>query len=1271
MTHRPAHRERLAAATLGTALALLGCLSAPPAWAQGTGQEALLRNAQMWAARNRLDLARQNVEKLLVLDPESPTGLATLGDIALRENQMAQAQRILAQLRARHPGHSATAELATLVRVYGPEREKLGQLRLLAQMNRKPETVGRLRAGETPESVRQARELARALFPDGPPAIGGLAAEYWQVMGSDMRSAPEAAAALDQLYQSTGNAEYRLARLEMQAAQGASADALARAAEALAEDGGAHPHRLQDLWRRTVGRIEGAAAVPRLQAYLQRYPDDRAMAEQLAAAQQAAVQAERWARDPARLAQVAAQRALDAGDLAQAEQQWQAVLALRQRDAGAVGGLGLVRLRQGRHADAQALFAQAYRLSGENRWRSLEATARFWGLLRQADAAQQAGQLEEAARHVEAALDVDPAHVEALATLAGIRALQGDDAQARSLYERALAAEPAHLGALRGLAEVHVRAGQATEALALLEKAQHSHPDRAPQIAAARAAVLSAQADAERGAGRPGVALRLLESALALTPQDPWMRHRLARVYLQLGQPREALEVMDEGIALQAADADMRYARALIRSATDDDAGALGDLEGIAPEERSDSMRALLRSATVRSLVARAVPADVSPAHAAALLARAERAAGDEADLLYAIANGWFRRGEGAQGAAVFERLAARAPSPATRLEQAALLGRARMDERLALLLPELLDHAGWTTEQSRRLAVLQADHLERRVEAAVAAGERAEALRLAHSPLFGDERAQAFTRGRLLHAAQDYPGAAQHLQAALRGGEDDADVRLALADALARQGQGAQARMHAQWLQQHLDASDTAAQLALLRLWQRVPAMDEARTLARQLLARHPQDTSVLLHAARLERADDGYAQAIAYFRQAQALETEPQAQHRIAQDIEAIEARRQPRVEVGMERLQKNSTSGISTLRGWEIPAVAWMPRGYDGHHFLHVDRVRLDAGALPISADDASHYGQVAAWPQSAYPEAPGAPRGEGTNVGIGYRGRGIEWDLGVIGIGMPVTNVVGGISYGEWSEQFSYHLEFSRRPLTGSLLAYAGARDPITGQTWGGVVATGVSGRVSRPWGRFSTSLSGSYALLQGRHVRDNTRLQVRAAIDRDVYATSHATLNVGAALAWWRYAHDLSEFTWGHGGYYSPQRYLSLSLPVEWSGRRGAFTWLLRGAVSVSRSASRASDYYPGSPALQAQAQAQALGYTPVFAAGGSSGLGRSLRAAVEYQATPHMALGAQLALDRSDYYAPTTLTVYLRLALDALRAPLENRPRPVQPYSSF
>lgn len=1229
-------------------------------------ERELLGNARQWIERGRLDLARQNVEKLLALNPDLPQALAELGNLALQEKRPQEAGRLLDRLHQHHPGSQAEHDLQTLIRVYGKDQDELARMRLLARAGRE----------------KEAADVARQLFPDGPPQAGTLSIEYYRILaaadaaGGHAQDASGIRSALDTAYARTGDANYRLLELEMRQAQGAPALALAQALEQLADSPGVEHQRLRDLWRRVLNRMPAnAQGVAHLQAYLQRYPGDADVADLLKTRRATLQRAERWAHDPARLALVAAQKSLDAGDLDRAQTEAQTALRLRPHDADALGLLGLVRLRQARYDEAQPLFADAARRANLQKWRDLQSTARFWGLLQQADQASDAGRLDNAADLASQALRLQPHNPEALVTLAHIRVRQKQDALAEPLFRQALSAEPGHHGALRGLVALEMRAGRFDAAQALLATPATDKDDRALH-AELRSSILAAQADALLTKERLGPALRLLEDAVALTPKDPWLRHRLARTYLQLHQPREASQVMDEGVSLAGHDPDMRFARALIRSAANDDAGALQDLKHIAVKDRSDAMRSLLRASSVRTSVAEAggTRADVQQ-----LLAHAEQQAGDDPDLLWVVANAWFSRSEPARGVAVFDHLAERlggeAQLPASaRLDHVALLARARMDARLGTLLPTLQAASGWDAAQTRRLAQLTAEHLERTIEARMAAGDRPGALALAHAPWWGESGLPAqeadLARARLLLAAEDWRAAEPVLQAVLAAEPDNTEAHLALGNALARQGRRDAAYAQALWLGEHVPMSEQDDQLALLRLLQRIPAMDAARTLARRLLQAYPHDTPVLLHAARLERAEDRYVQALAYFRQANAQAgNAPETSTAIVQDIAAIEARRQAWIEAGLVRIGKSSTPGISSLHGYELPVVAWMPKGYDGNYFLHVDRVGLDAGALPSAQADALEYGQVAAWPASAYPTQPGTPRGQGTNLGFGYRGTGVEWDVGAIGIGMPVTNVVGGVSWGQWREDGNYHVELSRRPLTGSLLSYAGARDPVTGQIWGGVVATGISARIGRPFGAWSASLSGGYALLQGKNVQDNTRLQLRAAIDRDVWRTPDDSINAGLALSLWRYGKDLSEYTWGHGGYYSPRNYAALSLPIEWGGRRGRFTWQLRGALSLSRSSSAATDYFPGSPALQAQALA--LGNGPLYGASASSGFGRSLRGIVEYRVTPNLTLGAQLSLDRSAYYAPTTALVYLRWMIDPVRALQPDRPRPVQPYSDF
>ncbi len=1243
----------------------LGLLASTAALAQTESlsdvQRDLLRNTRSWIERGRLDLARQTVEKLLAISPDMPQALAELGNLALQEHQPQEAQRLLDRLRQIDPQAQATRDLQTLVRVHGQGQEQLARMRLLA------------RAGRQQEAAKVAREL----FPDGPPETGVLGLEYYRIVAAaDAHGGTGPGSALQDLATRTDDPNYRLIELEARQAQNAPAPALALALQRLAQVPGVDQQRLRDLWRRVLERVPtNTTGLAHLEAYLQRYPDDTDVAQLLATRRTALARAERWAHDPARLALVAAQKALDTNDLPRAKDRLQAALALRPRDADALGLLGLVHLREAKYDEARQLFASAASSTKLQKWRDLESTAQLWGLIQKAGKERDAGRLAVAADLATQALHMQPNNPEALVTLAQIRVLQGQDIQAQPLFERALAAQPGHPGALRGLVALALRAHRYDAALTLLAAPTADDGERALR-AELRASVLAAQADEQLAGAHLGPALRLLEDAVALSPEDPWLRHRLARVYLQLHQSREALNVMDEGVAHVGSDADMRFARALIRSATNDDAGALRDLQRIAAAQRSEGMRSLLQSASVRASVADATS---TAADAQRLLARAEHEAGDDAQLLWIVANAWFARAEPTHGVAVFDRLAARkggqAQLPAqARLDHAALLTRARMDERLGQMLPVLQASSDWDAAQARRLAQLNAEYLQRLIEARMAAGDRAEAQELAQAPLWGTQHLAPgeadLVRGRLRMAAEDWSGAEQALNAALALQPDHSEVHLALGNTLARLGRRDDAYTQALWLGTHVPTSERDDQLALLRLLQRIPATEAARTLTTRLLQAYPNDTQVLLHAARLERSEDRYAQALAYFRQAQ--EQDGNAQETkadIARDIEAIQARRRSWIETGLVRISKSSTEGISSLHGHELPMVAWIPRGYDGNYFLHVDRVQLDAGALPSAQADALQYGQVAARPASDYPGAPGTPRGQGTNLGFGYRGAGLEWDIGAIGLGMLVTNLVGGVSHGEWREDGNYRVEFSRRPLTGSLLSYAGARDPISGQIWGGVVATGVSGRIGRPFGPYNASLSAGYALLQGKNVENNTRLQLRAAIDRDVWHGTHGSVNVGLALSLWRYAKDLSEYSWGHGGYYSPRHYASVGLPIEWGGRHGKFTWLLRGALSFSRSSSGASDYFPGNAALQMQAQG--LGNGPVYAASASSGFGRSLRGVIEYQAAPNLTLGAQISLDRSAYYAPTTALVYLRWVLGPAHPPQTDRPRPVQPYSDF
>ena len=1312
---------------------------------QAEMQAELLRGAQMWSDKGRPDLARQLITKLLAMDPDSPEAQAFLADLLLRENKLADAGKILDTLHDRYPQHSATRDLRQLVRIYGQHREQLARMRLMARAGRKAE----------------AAAIAAELFPDGPPALGGLGIEYYQIMGTNPRSSGDARQRLERLYRETGDTRYRLAQLDLQLGQGGAMTRVLRELDTLSRQPGVNQQAVTDLWRRALKQLDDSPrSIPWAQAFLRQVPNDPAMTARLATLQLAAQRNERLARDPVNVARRSARQAMEQDQLEQAEAQWRVVLASRPRDGESLGNLGLIRLRQGRHDEAQDLLERANQTDPQQKWQDLSLTARFWGLLRQADGAVQQKQLPAAAGYAREALAIDPEQTQALNTLAQIHVLQDQPDLAQPLFEKTLRLAPGNSSALRGLSALHAKAGRTELAQALLEQASLRDVSLSDPLAGIRSELLREQAQTHLAAQRLSPALRLFEAAVLIAPDNAWLRHDLARLYLRLDLPAPARSVMREGVARAPAMLEMRYASALVRSALDDDAGALADLQQIPADQRTAGISALLQRVSVNLLVTQALTESDTIEADARLLQSAEKLAGNQAELLLTVANAWFRLEQPDQGVDVFNRLLTRQPDASlqTQLDHAQLRNRAGDDGALADQLPALLTQTGWTPEQQSRLVDLYTEYQERVIAQRVVVGQNTEAARLAALPLppqsgqdqprIAAQRQKA--QARLLVAAAEPSRAIVLLQKALREVPEDLDMRLDLGNALYQTGQVIPALEQARWLEAHIPVADLNRRLALLRLFQRCGSLEVAWAEAQRLLARLPDNIDVLLHAARLERSMGRYGDALTFFQQAlqrelaSAAAVSKNATHatstpqttdafdalplrlayslstfnasansastvisdgppeglpgamapmrlsdslepglpawrlrgakpaalttalaRIQSDIRTIEARRQAWVEMGHETLQKSSTDGISTLRGTEQTVVAWLPWDYAGRVFLHLDPVRLDAGPLPLTGDDALRFGQVAARPPENYAPATYLQSARGINVGVGFEGDSLSWDIGKIGVGFPVSNLVGGISKsGEW-ERYNYNVGLSRRPLTGSLLSYAGTTDPASGEVWGGVVATGINARVSTDVGPYSVSTSAGYALLSGRNVMDNTRLQWRAAVDRDVLRSSSQVVNLGLSLSLLRHARDVSEFTWGHGGYYSPGNSVSLTLPLQWSGREGLFSWQVRGALSASSSSSDAMDRFPTQSSLQAAAG------NPVYASSSSSGFGRSFNGVVEYQATQHLAIGARFQRDLSEDYAPLNLLLYARYLFDPVLAPLPARPRPPQAYSKF
>ena len=133
-------------------------------------------------------------------------------------------------------------------------------------------------------------------------------------------------------------------------------------------------------------------------------------------------------------------------------------------------------------------------------------------------------------------------------------------------------------------------------------------------------------------------------------------------------------------------------------------------------------------------------------------------------------------------------------------------------------------------------------------------------------------------------------------------------------------------------------------------------------------------------------------------------------------------------------------------------------------------------------------------------------------------------------------------------------------FNRDSVKDTQLSYGGLRDPATittfnsGNIWGGVVAN--SGNVQYSRGDltsgFYAGVGGQY--ITGYHVQENRRYDgSMGAYWRVFTMPEYGQLNVGANFFAMHYTYNLQAFTYGQGGYFSPQSYFLANIPITWTG----------------------------------------------------------------------------------------------------------------------
>ncbi|MDI9223065.1 cellulose synthase complex outer membrane protein BcsC [Pantoea sp. EA-12] len=336
-------------------------------------------------------------------------------------------------------------------------------------------------------------------------------------------------------------------------------------------------------------------------------------------------------------------------------------------------------------------------------------------------------------------------------------------------------------------------------------------------------------------------------------------------------------------------------------------------------------------------------------------------------------------------------------------------------------------------------------------------------------------------------------------------------------------------------------------------------------------------------------------------------------------------------------------------------------------DGRSFVRVDHVLVSAGTF--STTNGSHSERFGSCndDNSGGCSRDFTQRDEGTSIGVGWHNDRWSGDIGTTPLGFEVTNWVGGLSWKTDVKDIGVTFTASRRPISSSLLAYAGARDPSVngGKTWGGVVATGGSiglsydqGEANGVWADISAHQ------ITGENVADNSRERLMAGYYYKLINENNRRATIGLNSMLWHYQKDLSDYTFGQGGYYSPQQYFSLSVPVTYRQRTENWSYDLGGSVSWSQSQTDGQQRYPVNPGFT-------LASNPTSDSSSGNGFGYTLQAVVERRLTPHWSVGLAMDIQQAKDYTPSHGLIYMRYSMAGWNGDMDMPPQPLEPYADF
>jgi tetratricopeptide (TPR) repeat protein len=436
-------------------LLLLLAAASAPAQTQ-TGVDILLAKARSLELRGRIDLAIQNWQKVLLVNPNQTEALAGMARDSKENGQVVEERSYLERLRKINP-HDPQIAAVERLHVFTPqERNRLDEAGRLA-MQHKPD---------------EAMKIYHEVLGNQLPPPGKWAQPFYETEAASTGGRGKAIAQLRKLCSQNPNVDaYRVWLASLLTYDPKTRTEGLEMFESIKDPAAAD--QAQGPWRQAIlWDKQNPEVLAPLEAYLQRYPDPDL--QPIAAALRAKQQQNIADADKA-----VGFKALRSNDIGAAETKFTEVLRKSPNDPNAIVGLGYVRLDEKRFSEALSLFDRARTLAPQRQDASEGyENAKFLLALQRGSLAEQQNQPEIAIMAYQEALTIRPMDNGALLGLANAFLKERKFAEAEARYQQVLNQFPNNADAMAGLGFVRLNERRFDDAARFLANAKKLDPAR-------------------------------------------------------------------------------------------------------------------------------------------------------------------------------------------------------------------------------------------------------------------------------------------------------------------------------------------------------------------------------------------------------------------------------------------------------------------------------------------------------------------------------------------------------------------------------------------------------------------------------------------------------------------------------------------------------------------------------------------------------------------------------------------------------------------------